>query len=224
MQLYILPTPLSREGAYWLYPYWAEVARQVSHFFVEKAVRVRSLLERVGVEQGAAFYEYDPQIGDWRPEDYQRVFRSRAVAALLSESGLPGVADPGASLVRQAHAEGYTVIPLAGPSSITLALAASGLSGQRFTFWGYPPLEKKARRQFLQRVFVQAFDSTQILMETPARQNQLLGEILELAPRHLYLCIAHHLTSAESFVQTRPVSLWERITLPKAPTLFLLGK
>lgn len=216
--------PLSRETPYWLYPRWEEVIREVEHFFVERAARVRALLERFRGSSRAAFYEYDPSVEDWSPEAYTIVFGRREKAALMSESGLAGVADPGASLVRRAHAEGYEVIPLAGPSSITLALAASGLSGQAFTFWGYPPIEKRERRRFLQKVFTQASDMTQILMETPARSGTLFREIIEMAPRTLYLCVAHHLTSTEGFVRTQPVGLWEPLELPKAPTLFLLGR
>lgn len=224
VRLYILPAPLAREAPYWMYPYWGEVAREVKHFFVERAARARPLLEKVGVSPAIQLYEYDSQIEDWPLHAYETVFRSRASAALLSESGLAGVADPGRTVVQRAHAEGYAVIPLAGPSSITLALSASGLSGQAFTFWGYPPIEKRQRRQFLQKVISAAAHMTQILMETPARSSSLLGELIAVAPPDLYLCVAHHLTAAEGWVRTQPVALWQPMDLPKAPTLFLLGR
>lgn len=216
--------PLSRETPYWLYPRWGEVAREVSHFFVEKAVRVRPLLEKAGVSPSAILHEYNSQLGDWLIEAYEAVFPARLPAALLSEGGLAGVADPGMTVVRRAHAEGYMVIPLAGPSSITLSLAASGLSGQAFTFWGYVPIEKRARRRFLQQVISKAHEMTQIIMETPARSGSLLAEILELAPPTLYLCVAHNLTSTEGWIRTQPVALWQAVHLSKAPTLFLLGQ
>lgn len=215
--------PLSREVPYWLYPQWGETVRGVSHFFVERAVRARPLLEKAGVSPSAILYEYNAHLGDWHIDSYESVFRSRVPAVLLSESGLAGVADPGMTVVRRAHAEGYAVMPLAGPSSITLALAASGLSGQAFTFRGYVPIEKRARRRFLQQVISQAREMTQILMETPARSESLLGEILELAPPTLYLCVAHNLTGSEGWVRTQPVALWQAVSLSKAPTLFLLG-
>lgn len=223
MRLYVLPAPLSRQSPYWAYPGWAEVAKSLQHFFVERAARARPLLERAGVSAQAELYEYDPARGDWPWEAYTQVFGQRAPAGLLTEAGLPGVADPGWSVVRRAHAEGYTVLPLAGPSSITLALAASGLPGQRFTFWGYPPIEKKARKAFLQQVYAAARESTQILMETPARSPQLLEEILSQAPRTLLLCVAHRLTEEEGFVRTYPVGQWPPTPLTKGPTLFLLG-
>ncbi|MCS7161877.1 MAG: SAM-dependent methyltransferase [Bacteroidia bacterium] len=224
MELYILPMPLAPDSIYWLYPQWEAVVQRLEHFFVERAVRVRGFLERWGKSPTACLYEYDPQLQDWRWEAYEAVFGQRHPAALLSEAGLPGVADPGHMVVRRAHAEGYQVIPLAGPSSITLALAASGLRGQSFAFRGYPPLPPKERRRFLQEVFQSAHHTTQILMETPGRTNRLFREILQLGPPDLLLCVAHHLTADTAFIQTRPIALWSATPLPKGPTLFLLGK
>lgn len=223
VRLYLLPSPLSREAPYWAYPFLSEVVRSVPHFFVERVARVRGWLERLGVSIEAQLWEWDAQRGDWPWEAYQAVFPKRCAAALLSEVGLPGIADPGATLVRRAHAEGYSVLPLAGPSSITLALAASGLSGQAFTFWGYPPIERRARRKFLEQVFQQARVHTQILMETPARSEALLRSLVEWGPPQLFLCVAHDLTGKGQFIQTRPIAQWEAMPLPKAPTLFLLG-
>lgn len=224
VRLYLLPAPLSRESPYWSYPLLGEVARSVPHFFVERIARVRGWLERLGLSGAARLWEWDAQLGDWPWEAYETVFSQRWEAALLTEAGLPGVADPGATLVRRAHAEGYAVFPLAGPSSVTLALAASGLSGQAFTFWGYPPIERRARRRFLEQVFRQAQSHTQILMETPARSAALLQNLVELGPPQLFLCVAHDLTGRGQFVQTRPIAQWRPMPLPKAPTLFLLGK
>jgi len=222
--LYVVPFPLSREdNRYWLYPYWYEVIREAKHIFVERAVTVRSLLEKAGLAADATFYSYDEKLRDWPWESYEVVFGRRQPAILVSEAGLPGVADPGYQVVQRAHAFDYTVIPLAGPSSITLALAASGLPGNRFTFHGYLPLERRPRRLALQAIYRAARHTTQIFMETPGRQNALLHTLLTEAPRHLLLCVAHHLTAPSGFVKTRPISQWEPLTLPKAPTLFLLG-
>lgn len=223
VRLYLVPAPLSREAPYWEYPLLREVVQSVPHFFVERRARVRGWLERLGAKPSAQLWEWEAQRDDWPWEAYQAVFAQRQEAALLSEAGLPGVADPGATLVRRAHAEGYVVHPLAGPSSITLALAASGLSGQAFTFWGYPPLKARERRQFLERVFRQAHIHTQILMETPARSEALFAALLEQGPPQLFLCVAHDLTGKGQFVQTQPIGQWRPRSFPKAPTLFLLG-
>lgn len=223
MRLYILPLPLSAEGRYWLYSAWGAVVRRVQHFFVERAASVRGLLLREGLSPTAALYEYDERLGDWPWEAYQTVFGQRAEAALLSEAGLAGVADPGHQVVARAHAEGYTISPLAGPSSITLALAASGLPNMHFCFHGYLPIEKKARQKALSEIFRTAKERTQIFMETPGRQQALLETILKSAPKDLLFCIAHNLTAPTELIRMAPVGLWEPLVLPKAPTLFLLG-
>ncbi len=223
-QLYLLPFPLSREDRlYWLYPAWYEVVRQARHAFVERAAGVRAMLAKAGLSPEAVLHAYDEKLRDWPWESYEQVFGRRLPALLVSEAGLPAVADPGYQVVQKAHAFTYEVIPLAGPSSITLALAASGLPGNRFTFHGYLPIEKRARRQALQAIYQAARHTTQIFMETPGRQQALLERLLTEAPKHLLLCIAHHLTASTGFIKTRPLGQWEPISLPKAPTLFLLG-
>ncbi len=223
-QLYIFPTPLSREeGFYWLYPRWQEEARRLEHFFVEKASKASHWLQRAKVSSEVRLHIYNAKLGDWPWESYEAVLGRRLPAGLLSEAGLPGVADPGYQVVQKAHALAYEIIPLAGPSSMTLALAASGLPGNRFTFHGYLPIEKRARRQSLQRLYQAAQHTTQVFMETPARQQSLLSTLLTEAPKHLLLCVAHHLTAPTGFVRTAPISQWAPIALPKAPTLFLLG-
>jgi len=223
-QLYVLPFPLSREdNLYWLYPRWYEAIRRAGHVFVEREAGVRPLLQKAGLPPEAILYSYDARLGDWPWESYEQVFGRRQPALLISEAGLPGVADPGYQVVQKAHAFEYEVIPLAGPSSLTLALAASGLPGNRFTFHGYLPIEKRPRRQALQAIYRAAHHTTQIFMETPGRQEALLHTLCTEAPKQLLLCVAHHLTSPNGFVKTRPVSQWEPLSLPKAPTLFLLG-
>ncbi|MCS6790649.1 MAG: SAM-dependent methyltransferase [Bacteroidia bacterium] len=225
MQLYVIPAPLSRETPYWVYPALLPTLSPLKHFFVEKTARSRSWLAQLGLSlEGVTLYEYQAQLQDWPEEAYQATFGAGVPIGLLSEAGLAGVADPGASVVLRAHSMGYTVIPLAGPSSITLALAGSGMRGDAFTFWGYPPLDKKQRRSFLQQVCHQAKVHTQILMESPARNTSLLQELISLAPVGLLLCVAHHLTAEQGFIRTQPVSAWQGYTLPKAPTLFLLGR
>lgn len=225
MQLYIIPAPLTREPPYWLYSTLPTMLAHVKHFFVEKIARGRSWLAQLGLSvEEISLYEYQPPLQDWSEEAYRATFGAKVPLGLLSDSGLAGVADPGANVVLRAHSMGYTVIPLAGPSSITLALAGSGLRGDAFTFWGYPPLEKRKRRTFLQNVCAQARSHTQILMESPARNTDLLQEIVAVAPAGLLLCVAHHLTAESGFIRTQPVFAWQGHTLPKAPTLFLLGR
>jgi 16S rRNA (cytidine1402-2'-O)-methyltransferase len=145
---------------------------------------------------------------------------------LLSEAGAPAVADPGARLVAAAHEEGIRVVPLVGPSSILLALMASGLEGQRFRFHGYLPVEAAARRAKLQEIerASSADDETQVFIETPYRNDALLADILRSCDDATRLAVAVALTSAGESIRMQPVAAWRARpgTLGKKPAVFLL--
>lgn len=145
---------------------------------------------------------------------------------LLSEAGVPAVADPGAALVREAHARGIAVVPLVGPSSIVLALMASGLEGQRFRFVGYLPAESAARREAiaeLERVSARERE-TQVFIETPYRNDALLADVLHACRASTRLAVAADLTSPHESIVMRPVAEWRRNVAPmgKRPAIFLL--
>ncbi len=146
---------------------------------------------------------------------------------LMSEAGCPGVADPGAQLVALAHRKGIRVAPLVGPSSILLALMASGLDGQRFTFLGYLPSEKAARVQKLREIEQTSRKNheTQIFIETPYRNQHLLEDILATCHSETRLCVACNISLDSEHIVSRPVKLWKSEALPdlhKKPTVFLL--
>ena len=145
---------------------------------------------------------------------------------LLSEAGVPAVADPGAALVREAHARGIAVVPLVGPSSIVLALMASGLEGQRFRFVGYLPAESAARREAiaeLERVSARERE-TQVFIETPYRNDALLADVLHACRPSTRLAVAVDLTSPKESIAMRPVAEWRRNAagIGKRPAIFLL--
>jgi 16S rRNA (cytidine1402-2'-O)-methyltransferase len=145
---------------------------------------------------------------------------------LLSEAGVPAVADPGAALVREAHARGIEVVPLVGPSSIVLALMASGLEGQRFRFVGYLPAESGARRDAigeLEKVSARERE-TQVFIETPYRNDALLADLLHGCRPTTRLAIAIDLTSPRESIAMRPIAEWRRTSavLGKRPAVFLL--
>jgi 16S rRNA (cytidine1402-2'-O)-methyltransferase len=145
---------------------------------------------------------------------------------LLSEAGAPAVADPGARLVAAAHAEGIRVVPLVGPSSILLALMASGLEGQRFRFHGYLPVPTEARRARLaqiERESAQA-DETQVFIETPYRNDAMLADILHACRDDTRLAIAADLTSPEEAIRMNTITAWRArpASLGKRPAVFLL--
>jgi 16S rRNA (cytidine1402-2'-O)-methyltransferase len=146
---------------------------------------------------------------------------------LLSEAGMPAVADPGARLVLLAHEKGIEVAPLTGPSSILLALAASGLNGQQFAFAGYLPVKPHERQQHLRLLEKRsaAHHETQAFIETPYRNDALLHDILTTCHPHTLLCVAANLTQPDAFIRTAPVSEWRQRPAPslkKKPCVFLL--
>ena len=146
---------------------------------------------------------------------------------ILSEAGLPCVADPGSKIVEYAHDFQIEVIPLVGPSSILLALMASGMSGQNFAFTGYLPIDKKDRNRAIKNLesLVNKTGQTQIFMETPYRNNQLLDTLKAQCSNKTKLCIAANITSTNEFIQTKTIEEWKqtKVDIHKQPTIFLIS-
>jgi 16S rRNA (cytidine1402-2'-O)-methyltransferase len=149
-------------------------------------------------------------------------------AAIISEAGVPGVADPGAVVVRLAHEKGIRVVPLTGPSSLLLALMASGMNGQSFSFHGYLPLKKPERIRKIKEIEqgVLRNGETQLFIEAPYRNDALLADILGTCLPSTRLCIAADITMETEFIVTKTVGAWKKKkpALHKRPVLFLLGK
>ncbi|NQU33905.1 MAG: SAM-dependent methyltransferase [Bacteroidetes bacterium] len=147
---------------------------------------------------------------------------------LISEAGTPCIADPGSVVVKIAQERGIQVIPLVGPNSIILSLMASGFNGQNFTFHGYLPVDKQQLSKKLKEVEMNAvkLNQTQIFIETPYRNNQLFGSIMNTCSPSTLLCIATDLTLPAESIQTMPISMWKKIKLDfhKKPTVFLIYK
>jgi 16S rRNA (cytidine1402-2'-O)-methyltransferase len=146
---------------------------------------------------------------------------------LLSEAGLPAVADPGSGIVALAHQKGIQVVPLTGPSSLMLALMASGLNGQSFAFAGYLPVKSQERKAAIKQLEKRAAqeNQTQLFIETPYRNMALLGAILETCAPQTMLCVAANLTTSDAFVATKTVAQWRSVSPPpihKIPTVFAL--
>jgi 16S rRNA (cytidine1402-2'-O)-methyltransferase len=147
---------------------------------------------------------------------------------LMSEAGCPGVADPGAVIVKLAHDKGIQVVPLVGPSSILLAMMASGMNGQSFTFHGYLPIEKdekKASFKSLERISFEK-NQSQIFIETPYRNNKLLEDLIQTLNPETRLCIATDITLPTEYIKTKKIAAWkkETIDLHKRPTIFIIHK
>ena len=147
---------------------------------------------------------------------------------VISEAGCPGVADPGALIVEQAHTNGIKVVPLVGPSSILLALMASGLNGQSFAFNGYLPIDKRERRMEIKRLEKRSAEQqqSQLFIETPYRSDQLFESMLSTLHGQTQLCVAADITLTTEFIETHTVDSWKKlkVDLNKRPTLFIFQK
>ncbi len=147
---------------------------------------------------------------------------------LMSEAGCPGVADPGASIVKIAHEKGIQVVPLVGPSSILLALMGSGMNGQSFAFNGYLPIDKSDKKTALKNFEKLSFDKnqSQIFIETPYRNNKLVDDILQILQPNTHLCIACDITLPTEYIKTFRVADWKKIKvdLHNRPTIFIIHK
>ena len=147
---------------------------------------------------------------------------------LLSEAGCPGVADPGADVVKIAHNKNIKVVPLVGPSSIVMAIMASGMNGQSFAFNGYLPIDKNERRNEIKRLERLSFEfnQSQIFIETPYRNNKMLEDLTTFLNNSTSICIACDITLPTEFIKTLDADQWEKnmVDLHKRPTIFIIHK
>lgn len=206
------------------------VVREVQVFIVENlrsARRYLKLIDKaIDIDQ-LTFFE----LNEHTPPEMLPSFLEGALngkdTAIISEAGVPGVADPGADVVRIAHDRGIRVVPLTGPSSILLALMASGLNGQHFTFHGYLPVRRNERIRKIRELeeAVRRTGSTQLFIEAPYRNDGMLTDLLATCERSTMLCIAADITLESEMILTRSVGEWRKIkpALHKRPVIFLLG-
>lgn len=229
--LYLIPTPLGEGAGHTLPAQTLEVLFRLEYFIVERGKTVRAFLKEAGFPRPLQSLEFR-ELNEHTPETelptlLEPLLEGRD-AGLLSEAGCPGVADPGAPLVALAHRHGVEVVPLVGPSSILLALMASGLNGQRFSFQGYLPAKKPELQKQLKHLEQQSAreGSTQIFIETPYRNEGLLETLLHALSPSVRLCIAADLTLPGQYIRTQTVAQWRKETalppLAKRPAVFLL--
>ncbi len=233
MKLYLIPTPLGRQAENTVIPeHVLSVVRSLDLFFVENINTARSFLQWVKLDIPDFKVTLLPLQRSTSPEalhEYIRMVKGGRPAGIMSEAGCPGVADPGASLVAFAHRFGVQVVPLVGPSSILLALMASGLNGQEFTFRGYLPREEGERKRAISEIrnMVRSTTQTQIFMEAPQRNNTLLQELIQTLDPSYQLCVAAEITLPSEWIQTMSIERWRESTLPdlsKKPVMFLVGR
>lgn len=226
--LYLIPIPIA-EGAVQTLP--AEVfehTKRIKHFFVENVRTARRFLKSIHndlVIEDIQFSEIDKHAGI-DTTTFKKWANERHDIGVMSEAGCPGIADPGAELASMAHNNKMSVIPLTGPNSIVLALMASGLNGQSFCFNGYLPIKEPARSQKLKSLeaISKKENQTQLFIETPYRNNQLLDEILKCCNEATQCCIAINISAENAYIKTQSVGNWKKNkpTLEKAPAVFLI--
>jgi 16S rRNA (cytidine1402-2'-O)-methyltransferase len=222
--LYAIPTPLGASAVDSLPFPSLEKVRMLSDFVVENAKSARAFLSQVGMPVPMRELRI-AEIKEGTQELLQPLREGRPLG-LLSEAGCPAIADPGAALIEAAQREGFRVVPLVGPSSITLALMASGLEGQRFAFCGYLPREAAERARRIRELEARSRKEreTEIFIETPYRSDALLAALVESCKPETRLCVAADLTLPSESISTRAVSEWRRsrAAIGRRPAVFLL--
>ncbi len=229
-RLYLIPAPLGDNEPLEVIPGPVlEKVREIRTFVVEEVRTARRFLSRAGLKgqiAGLEFRELNEHTDLRETEEYLELFNDGNDVGLISEAGLPAVADPGAALVSLAHRHGIEVIPFVGPSSLMLALMASGLDGQSFAFRGYLPAkadERKERLRTIERLSA-THRQTQIFIETPYRNDAMLADILSVCKGSTRVCIAADITLPDAFIRTRTVEQWraDRPSIGKRPCVFCL--
>lgn len=228
--LYLLPNSIGSNETYFATQRSREIAVSVKKFIVEDLKSARRLLRALGYTGQFDDIALEVLNHHTTPDQHKDLFAPLLAGddmAVISEAGVPCVADPGNVIVALAHENEVKVVPLSGPSSIILALMASGFNGQLFTFNGYLPREKKDRIRKIRQLEQQAATGhTQIFMDAPYRNSQVLDDLLESANMNTKLCIAMNISCQDEFIRTQTITEWhmKKPDINKKNVMFLLGK
>ena len=230
--LFLIPVPLAEDAAAKTFtPYLVDTINHIKEYIVENEKTARRFLKEAGLktpQSELTIHDYGKHSRNNSLKPFFTGLQAGNDVGLMSEAGCPGIADPGADIVAEAHRRGIKVVPLVGPSSILLALMASGFNGQGFAFQGYLPIDKVDRSRKIKELenLSDKLNQTQIFIETPFRNNPLLEEILKTGNPKTKLCIACNLTAADELVQTKTIAEWQTQVpdLHKKPTIFLISR
>ncbi len=228
-KLYLIPTPLGEYDPAQVLPAPTLALLQgITLFFVEEVRTARRFLSAAGLKghiEGLEFHEINEHSTPEQISSYMTLLGTRD-AALISEAGLPAVADPGAQLVALAHQKGVEVVPQVGPSSLMMALMSSGLNGQCFAFTGYLPVKPDARKAAIREIEqrAQKLNQSQIIIETPYRNDSLMADLLSVCKPSTLICVAAEISCPGQFIRTRTVAQWrkEPLTIGKRPCVFVM--
>ena len=230
--LYLLPVPLGDNDPAEVLP--ASVPRLITlldDYIVENSKTARKFIKAIVPEKKQSelrLSELNKHTDTKELVSFIQPLKEGRNMGLMSDAGCPGVADPGAVIVAMAHESGIKVVPLVGPSSILLSLMGSGMNGQSFAFNGYLPIEKGEKKTMLKNLEKWSFerDQSQLFIETPYRNNQIIEEMVQVLHPNTLLCIACDLTLPSEFLQTRSIAYWKKNKpdLHKRPCIFIIYK
>jgi len=229
-KLFLIPAPIGDGETEAVIPRGTLNILDTLHFFVVEELRTaRRYLRKAGIKtpiEQLTFFELNEHTPETEiPALLQPALEGNDIG-LLSEAGVPAVADPGANLVTLAHRRHIEVIPLVGPSSLVLALMASGLNGQSFAFVGYLPVKSRERQQRIRQLEKRSIaeHQTQLFIETPYRNHALLGDLLTSCAPGTRLCIAADITMPDAYIRTQTIAEWKKtpVNIHKKPCVFLI--
>ena len=227
--LYLVPVPIGENST--TDRQIPELFSAINHYIVEEIRTARRFIRSIIPDKNineCTFLEFNEHNNNANLPDVEKLFVKNKSIVLMSEAGIPCVADPGFQVVRLAHKLGWKVIPLSGPSSIFMALMTSGLYGQRFMFHGYLPVKKEERirslRDIEQRIIRD--NATQIFMEAPYRNNALFEDVLSFINPSFILSVSVNLNNPDEFIASKTIADWKKSKpdLHKKPAMFVLGK
>jgi Predicted methyltransferases len=230
--LYLIPVTLGESSLSRVLPaHNTDVVLSLRYFIVENIRSARRFLKQVDstiVPDELTFFVLNKHTTPEEISGFLQPIEEGHSIGIISEAGCPAIADPGADIVAIAQKKGIPVVPLVGPSSILLALMASGFNGQRFAFHGYLPIDPIQRVKYLKKLEqgIHADDQTQLFIETPYRNDKMLADILRTCKPDLRLCIAADISLESEFIQTKSIVEWKKKlpTLSKRPCIFGLYK
>ena len=229
-KLYLIPCPLGDVPPLAVLPASVQTTiEKIDHYIVEHQKNARRFIKSISPEKEQSSLKLQEINKFTQPEEIPAMLNPCLEGfdvGVISDAGCPGIADPGARAVHYAHENGIKVVPLVGPSSILLAMMASGFNGQNFTFNGYLPIEKSERKSELKRLekLSKDFDQSQLFIETPYRNNQMLQSLIDILNPQTRICVACDITLPSEYIKTAPASVWRKIKvdLHKRPTLFII--
>lgn len=229
-KLYLIPTTLGDTEPLEVMPISVKkVVEQLTHFVVENEKSARRFIKKITpskVQGSLELMLIDKYSNEYETQNYLDVCEQGISVGVLSEAGVPAVADPGAAIVKLAHQKGIQVVPLVGPSSILMAIMASGMNGQSFTFNGYLPIDKSERKKeikYLERLSKDK-NQSQIFIETPYRNEKMLADLCATLNVNTRVCVACDITLPTEYIKTFTIGEWKKTKadLHKRPAIFII--